>query len=106
MSRRIVQAAVWFILLSVPAVFGADAPAPAGSDASPSGDQQGQAQAPGTEQVTGEKTGGEEPAPPPVDEHLDAKPGNLKENVTRALEVFVPSEEIDVDKPVDFPTDI
>jgi len=34
------------------------------------------------------------------------EPGNLKETVNRSLRLFVPSEEIDVDKPVDFPTNI
>ena len=34
------------------------------------------------------------------------QPGNLKETVSRSLQLFVPSEEIDVDKPVDFPTNI
>lgn len=35
-----------------------------------------------------------------------AQPGDVKDAVSRSLELFVPSEEIDVDKPVDFPTNI
>ena len=34
------------------------------------------------------------------------KPGNIKDEMNRALKVFVPTEQIDVDKPVDFPTNI
>ncbi len=32
--------------------------------------------------------------------------GGLRETVTESLRTFVPSEAIDVDKPVDFPTNI
>lgn len=34
------------------------------------------------------------------------KPESLKAAVNRAINVFVPTEKIDVDKPVDFPTNI
>ena len=50
-------------------------------------------------------------APHPDSEHLPAstepaKKESLKAAVNRAIKVFVPSEKIDVDKPVDFPTNI
>jgi len=41
-----------------------------------------------------------------ADADIKPEPGNLKETVNRSLKLFVPSEEIDVDKPVDFPTNI
>lgn len=47
----------------------------------------------------------ETPTPQP-DDAITARPGNLKETVQRTLQAFTPSEEIDVDKPVDFPTNI
>lgn len=48
----------------------------------------------------------EEDVTPQPDSSLGAPPGNLQETVRQTLETFVPSEEIDVDKPVDFPTNI
>lgn len=43
---------------------------------------------------------------PKLSETDQVQPGDIREAVTRSLELFVPSEEIDVDKPVDFPTNI
>jgi hypothetical protein len=42
----------------------------------------------------------------PGDLPENAPSGNLKETVSRSLLLFTPSEEIDVDRPVDFPTNI
>lgn len=42
----------------------------------------------------------------PDEDVVQPEPDNLREAVTRSLQTFVPSEEIDVDKPVDFPTNI
>lgn len=40
------------------------------------------------------------------EDDVKPEPRNLREAVTRSLQTFVPSEAIDVDKPVDFPTNI
>jgi hypothetical protein len=41
-----------------------------------------------------------------ADDSPVARPGKLRETVTESMRLFTPSEEIDVDKPVDFPTNI
>lgn len=62
------------------------------------------------ESRTTESTGTEtETAPedaPKLSETDQVQPGDIREAVSRSLELFVPSEEIEVDKPVDFPTNI
>jgi len=49
---------------------------------------------------------GETAKPAEADADIKPEPANLKDRVKRSLKLFVPSEEIDVDKPVDFPTNI
>lgn len=46
----------------------------------------------------------QEPAQP--EETLPEPTGDLREVLARPVPVFIPSEAIDVDKPVDFPTNI
>jgi hypothetical protein len=57
-----------------------------------------------TTESTGTETAPEDA--PKLSETDQVQPGDIREAVSRSLELFVPSEEIDVDKPVDFPTNI
>lgn len=57
-----------------------------------------------TTESTGTETAPEDA--PGRSETDQVQPGDIREAVSRSLELFVPSEEIDVDKPVDFPTNI
>ena len=64
----------------------------------------------GQAKATGSRAANDSGARQTSEKKLDAaavnKKQDLKTAVSKAIKIFVPSEQIDVDKPVDFPTNI